>query len=78
MQDIIRNGNLRNENLRALAHHEHWEIIVVLIVRLHVLKNCSERFVVFLVDNSFNTITWAVDTIYLVKHVNDIFLGVKI
>ena len=42
MQDIVRYRYLRNENLRALTHHEHWEVVVSLIMRLHVSKNSTE------------------------------------
>lgn len=78
VQDIIRNSHLRHENLGTFAHHEHWEVVAVFIVRLHVSKNGCERFLILLINNGLHTIARAVDTIDLIKHVYDVITRVKI
>jgi hypothetical protein len=42
MQNIVGDGNLRNEYLRRLSHHEHREIVASLIVSFHVPKDRAE------------------------------------
>ena len=78
MQNIVGDGHLRNENLRGLSHHEHREIVASFILSFHVPKDSAERLLVLLVHNSFDGITRAVYSVNLVKHINNIFLRVKI
>lgn len=78
MQNIVGDGDLRNENLRGLSHHEHREIVASFILSFHVPEDSAERLLVLLVHNSFDGVTRAVYSVNLVKHINNIFLRVKI
>ena len=39
VKDICGDGNLRNKNLSALTHHEHWEIIIFGILLLNIFQD---------------------------------------
>jgi hypothetical protein len=78
MKNIFSDRNLRDENLSALAHHEHREIIFVSVMLLNIFQNCGKSFLVLLIYDCFRAITWKINTVDFIQNLFDFFRGVEI
>ena len=67
MEDIFSKSYLSDENLSTLSHHEHWEVIFVGILVLHVLKDSGKRVLVLLVDDCSRAVSGQINSVHLVQ-----------
>jgi hypothetical protein len=50
MQNILYDGDLRNKYLGTLAHHKHWEIVLLGVLLFNISQNCRKSLLVLLID----------------------------
>ena len=79
VQSVLHHREQLNEDLGALAHQEHWEVVGVLPVVLgNVLHDEGEGLLVLAVGHRLLAISWHVDTIDLIQDAFDRFCGVQV
>jgi hypothetical protein len=78
MENVLGNSDLGDKNLSTLTHQEHREIVILSIVVLHVLKNGRESLLILLVDYGFRTISRKINSIYLIKKLFNLLLGIEV
>jgi hypothetical protein len=67
-----------NEGIGTLAHHKHWEVFKVLLVRFYYkLQDRVECILVFVIGNSSMTIPTNINTIDLLQQFQNILAGIQ-
>ena len=79
VQSVLHHREQLDEDLGALAHQEHWEVVGVLPVVLgNVLHDEGEGLLVLAVGHRLLAISWHVDTIDLIQDAFNRFGGVQV
>jgi len=78
MEDIFSKSYLSDENLSTLSHHEHWEIIFVGILVLHVFEDGGESVLVLLVYDRPRAVSGQINSVHLIKNFFNFLLRIKI
>jgi len=79
VQSVLHHREQLDEDLGALAHQEHWEVVGVFPVVLgNVLHDKGEGLLVLAVGHRLLAISWHVDTIDLIQDAFNRFGGVQV
>ena len=63
VQGVVHGRVMSDPSLTALTHHEHWEVITLLIRVGHVIENCIKSFLIFIINDCLSRVTWQVNSI---------------